>query len=80
MIWIISTLICSVVALYVILDFYVKRFTAYELAKSLPGPRMFPIIGATNFLFSSDDSKTNNEISVSRVLNDFFNNLFQTKL
>lgn len=53
MIWIISTAICSVLTFLVILDFCIKRFTTYGLAKSIPGPRMYPIIGAIDFLSSN---------------------------
>ncbi len=56
MILLISTIICSIVTFFVILDYCVKKFTSYGLAKSLPGPKMYPLIGATNFLFSSTES------------------------
>lgn len=65
MIWIISTIICSVVSILVILDFYVKKFTSYKLAKSLPGPHMYPIIGATDFLYSSNESKFGEKFHVA---------------
>ncbi|KAJ6645533.1 putative cytochrome P450 4ac1 [Pseudolycoriella hygida] len=58
MIFVISTVFCSIVTCFLIVDFCVRKFTTYGLAKSIPGPYMYPIIGATNFLFSSSENKT----------------------
>lgn len=44
--------VCSLAALLVLLDFYVKNYTTYKIAKSIQGPPMLPIIGSTQFLFS----------------------------
>lgn len=45
--------LCSIVALLVFLDFLIKNFTTYKIAKSAQAPPMYPIIGSTQFLFSS---------------------------
>lgn len=48
----ISLLGCVVAAL-VFLNFLVKRFTWYNLARSMPGPRMYPIVGSLGLANSS---------------------------
>ncbi|XP_055302936.1 probable cytochrome P450 4ac1 [Sitodiplosis mosellana] len=48
--------LCSIVALLVLLDFLVKNFTTYKIAKLSQGPPMYPIIGSTQFLFSSQEN------------------------
>lgn len=72
MIWIISTIVCSIVSLFVLVDFYVKKFTSYGLAKSLPGPHMYPIIGATDFLYSSNESKLEKLVSRCQMMKLLF--------
>lgn len=53
MFYILVMVLCTIVALLVLLDFFVNNFTTYRLAKSSQGPPMYPIIGSTQFLFSS---------------------------
>lgn len=45
--------LCSLVAFLVLLDFYVRNFTTYKIAKSLQSPLMLPIIGSQSFLCAS---------------------------
>lgn len=43
--------LCTVVTLFFILDSIVKNYTTYRIAKEMPGPFMWPIIGAMTFFF-----------------------------
>lgn len=44
--------LCSIAALFYILDFIIRNYTTYGIAKDMPGPYMLPIIGATQFFLS----------------------------
>lgn len=44
--------LCTIVTLFFLLDFIIKNYTTYGIAKEIPGPYMWPIIGAINFFFS----------------------------
>lgn len=52
MIWIISTVLSSLVTIFLLLDFLVKKCTTYNLAKEIPGAYMWPIVGALDFFGS----------------------------
>lgn len=49
-----SLVIClvTIVPLFFLLDFFMKRCTTYGAAKKMPGPYMWPIVGALDFFFS----------------------------
>lgn len=49
-IWVLC--LCSIMTLYLLLDFFMKNYTTYGIAKAIPGPYMWPIIGATKFFLS----------------------------
>lgn len=53
MFYILVMFFCSLVAFLVALDFYVKHFTTYKIAKSMQSPPMLPIIGSILFLCAS---------------------------
>lgn len=44
--------LCSIVTLFFLLDFIIKNYTTYGIAKAIQGPYMWPIIGAINFFLS----------------------------
>lgn len=44
--------LCSIVALYLLLDIFMKNYTTYGIATAIPGPYMWPIIGSTQFFLS----------------------------
>lgn len=74
MLWILSTVLCSILTIFVVLDFIVKRYTSYNVGKSIPGPHMYPIVGAVKFL-GSPQSKLNSVFFLSKInrkkLNEF---------
>lgn len=45
--------VCTIAALLVLLDFVLKNFTTYKIAKNIQGPKMYPIVGATQLLLTS---------------------------
>lgn len=53
MIGAVAMILCSIAAFLMLLDFLVKRFTTYNIAKSTQCIPMYPIIGATKLLFIS---------------------------
>lgn len=52
--WYILVLVSScLAALLMLLDFSVRQFTTYKIAKSMQSPSMLPIIGSTQLLFQT---------------------------
>lgn len=58
---ILAMFIGSITALLVLLDFYVKNYTTYKVAKLLQSPSMLPIIGSTQYLLQSPGKKKHTE-------------------
>lgn len=52
MIFILVMFLCTLVALLFLLDFIMRNYTTYGIAKDMQGPYMWPIIGAVNFFLS----------------------------
>lgn len=50
---------CSLSAFLLLLDFYLKNYTTYKIAKSTKSPYMLPIVGSTQFLFSPQGKPSN---------------------
>lgn len=65
MFYFLAMILCSIATLLILLDFLVKNYTTYKIAKSIQGPTMYPIIGAIDLLFSKQSKytfKTNRKI------------------
>lgn len=52
MIWFLSIVLCTVCALLALLDYLIKRFTTFNMAKVIPGPPIYNIIGSTALNFT----------------------------